>query len=116
MARKINVKLILKLREAKLSRNQIADSRHIARNSVSDVQDKRCVPLSSVKQLLEDIYHEVNLDEGFGLPLETKGHTATLTRESQYTMVIDCDADAIRFIDYDAFFVPSYSPTVIDEM
>lgn len=46
MARKINVKLILELREAKLSRNQIADSRHIARNSVSDVQDKRCVPLS----------------------------------------------------------------------
>ena len=68
----------------------------------------------TVKQLLEDIYHEVNLDEGFGLTLETKGHTATLTRENKYTMVIDCDADAIRFVDYDAFFVPSYSPTVID--
>ena len=37
MARKINVKLILELREASLSRNFIADSRHFARNSVSDV-------------------------------------------------------------------------------
>jgi len=44
MARKINVKLILELWEAKLSRNQIADSRHIARNSVSDKQNGSCNP------------------------------------------------------------------------
>ena len=68
----------------------------------------------TVKQLLEDVYHEVDLDEGFGLTLETNGHTATLTRENKYTMEIDCDADAIRFMDYDAFLVPSNSPTVID--
>ena len=52
MARKINVKLILELREAKLSRNQIADSRHIARNSVSDVfriADERGITYSDIR-------------------------------------------------------------------
>lgn len=37
MARKINVKLILELRAANLSRNTIAATRHISRHSVSDV-------------------------------------------------------------------------------
>lgn len=37
MARKINVKLILELRDAHMSRNGIASTRHISRNSVSDV-------------------------------------------------------------------------------
>ena len=34
---KINVKLILELRDAKMGRNAIASTRHISRNSVSDV-------------------------------------------------------------------------------
>ncbi|MBP3805656.1 MAG: hypothetical protein J6I76_17510 [Oribacterium sp.] len=37
MDRKINVKLIQELRAACLSRNVIADTRHISRHSVSDV-------------------------------------------------------------------------------
>ena len=37
MARKINVKLILELREAKMSRNMIAETRHMSRHSVSEV-------------------------------------------------------------------------------
>ena len=37
MARKIDVKLILELREAKMSRNMIAETRHMSRHSVSDV-------------------------------------------------------------------------------
>lgn len=37
MANKINVKLILELRNAKISRNTIASTRHMSRNSVSDV-------------------------------------------------------------------------------
>ena len=56
MARKINVKLILELREAKLSRNFIADSRHIARNSVSDVfriAEERNITFSDVRSLSE---------------------------------------------------------------
>ena len=54
MARKINVKLILELQEAKLSRNQIADSRYIARNSVSDVfriADERGITYSDIRSL-----------------------------------------------------------------
>lgn len=37
MAKKINVKLILELRDAKMGRNAIASTRHMSRNSVSDV-------------------------------------------------------------------------------
>ena len=37
MARKISVKLILELRNSGLSVNQIANSRHISKHSVSDV-------------------------------------------------------------------------------
>ena len=58
MARKINVKLILELREAKLSRNQIADSRHIARNSVSDVfriADERGITYSDIRSLISHL-------------------------------------------------------------
>ena len=56
MARKINVKLILELREAQLSRNTIADSRHFARNSVSDVfriAEERGITYSDVRSLSE---------------------------------------------------------------
>ncbi|NLN05699.1 MAG: hypothetical protein GX166_12995 [Clostridiaceae bacterium] len=37
MAKKINVKLILELRAANMTRNMIAATRHISKNSVSDV-------------------------------------------------------------------------------
>ena len=37
MANKINVKLILELRKANMSRNEIAATRHISKNSVSEV-------------------------------------------------------------------------------
>ena len=56
MARKINVKLILELREAQLSRNTIADSRHIARNSVSEVfriAEERGITYNDVRSLSE---------------------------------------------------------------
>ena len=68
----------------------------------------------TVKELLQSIYHDVDLDDGFAVDVATEGHTATFTRENRYTMELDCDADTIRFLDYDAFFMPSYSPTVID--
>lgn len=37
MANKINVKLMLELRDARISRNTIASTRHLSRNSDSDV-------------------------------------------------------------------------------
>ena len=68
----------------------------------------------TVRGLLDDIFHDVNLDKGFLLDLKIDGNTAIFTRENGYTMEIDCEKDAIHFMDYDAFLMPSYSPTVID--
>ena len=56
MARKIKVKLILELRDAKLSRNVIASTRHISRHSVSDVfaiADEKGISYSDVRHLDE---------------------------------------------------------------
>ena len=66
----------------------------------------------TVRGLLDDIFHDVNLDKGFLLDLKIDGNTAIFTRENGYTMEIDCEKDAIHFMDYDAFLMPSYSPTV----
>ena len=60
MARKINVKLIMQLRDAGLSRSTIASTRHISRHSVSDVfniADERGVSYNDVRNLEEtDVY------------------------------------------------------------
>lgn len=56
MARKINVKLIMQLRDAGLSRSTIASTRHISRHSVSDVfniADERGIHYSDVRDLEE---------------------------------------------------------------
>jgi transposase len=57
MAAKIKVKLILELHAARMSRNQIADSRHMSRNSVSDVlhiADKLGICFNDVKEMDEE--------------------------------------------------------------
>lgn len=57
MSRKINVKLILKLQKAGLSRNMIAGTRHMSKNSVGDVihiADKRGSTYDDVSSLDED--------------------------------------------------------------
>ena len=54
MAKKINVKLILELRDAGMGRNAIASTRHMSRNSVSDVfhiADSRGIAYSDVRNL-----------------------------------------------------------------
>ena len=60
MAKKINVKLILELRDAGMSRNGIASTRHMSRHSVSDVfhlADDKGITYSDVRFLDEkDIY------------------------------------------------------------
>ena len=56
MARKINVKLIMQLRDAGLSRSTIASTRHISRHSVSDVfniADERGISYADVRDLEE---------------------------------------------------------------
>ena len=62
MARKINVKLILELRSAGLSRNAIAATRHMSKNSVGDVihiADKRGITFEDVCQLDEDAVYRM---------------------------------------------------------
>lgn len=57
MANKINVKLILELRDAKMGRNAIASTRHMSRNSVSDVfhiADKLGISYQDIQSLDED--------------------------------------------------------------
>lgn len=56
MANKINVKLILELRDAGMSRNTIASTRHMSRNSVSDVihiADEKGISFKDVRLLEE---------------------------------------------------------------
>ena len=56
MANKINVKLILELHEAKLSRNAIVKSRHMSCHSVSDVINiamEKGITYSDVRELHE---------------------------------------------------------------
>jgi transposase len=57
MAKKINVKLILELRAANMSRNRIAATRHISKNSVSDVfhiADSKGISYRDVQELEEE--------------------------------------------------------------
>lgn len=57
MANKINVKLILELRDAEMSRNFIASTRHMSRHSVSDVfhiADEKGIKYADVRNLDEN--------------------------------------------------------------
>ena len=60
MARKINVKLFMELRDAGLSRSTIASTRHISRHSVSDVfniADEKGIRYADIRSLGEtEIY------------------------------------------------------------
>lgn len=62
MAKKINVKLILELRDAKMGRNAIASTRHMSRNSVSDVfhiADKLGISYQDICSLDEDTVYRM---------------------------------------------------------
>ena len=57
MARKINVKLILRLRDAGMSRSSIASTRKMSRNSVSDVfriADERHITYANVQDMSDE--------------------------------------------------------------
>lgn len=62
MAKKIKVKLILELRAAHMSRNQISDSRRMSRNSVSDVfriADKLGISFPDIRDVDEDAVYRM---------------------------------------------------------
>ena len=67
MTNKINAKLILALEASRLSRNQIAATRHMSKHSVSDVISiarKKEITYEKVKQLSEEeVYRIIFLDK-----------------------------------------------------
>lgn len=93
---------------------KVEDERSVTLYFADEGHEIPYLDADTVKELLESIYHEVDLDEGFALTVETDGHKTAFIRENGYSMELDCDADTIRFWDFDEFFKPSYSPTIID--
>lgn len=68
MARKINVKLIMELRDAGLSRSMIASARHISRHSVSDVfniADEKVISYGDISSLEEQEVYRLFYPEKF---------------------------------------------------
>ena len=84
MARKINVKLILELRDAKLSRNMIASTRNISRHSVSDVfriADEKGITFADIRSLDENAVYRMFYPD--------KHTTETMYRDPNYAYVHD---------------------------
>ena len=81
-----------------------------------DSRDIPYIDADTAKDLLEMVYHEANGDEGFKLTASKEGNITTFTRENTYTMDVDSENDVISFEDYDSFFTPSWSGTVIDTL
>ena len=72
MAKKINVKLIMELRDAGLSRNMIATTRHMSKNSVSDVihiADRMGISYEDIRQMDEDAAYRLFYPDKF--PVES---------------------------------------------
>lgn len=74
------------------------------------------VDTETIRDMLERTYQEANKDEGYMLTVSEEENRATFTRENGYLMTIDGDKDVIVFPDYDGFFAPSWSSTVIDTL
>ena len=64
---------------------------------------------------MKNIFHQ-NQNISFELKFSKKGEVGTLTRVDgdPYTMTVDCAADKITFLDYDAFIRPDESRVLID--
>ena len=72
------------------------------------------IDIDDAETLIERVYHEINEDDGYSLDVTKKGSLVSLTRDNQYYMEIDFDKDKFSFKDFDAFFVPSWSKTIMD--
>ncbi len=81
---------------------------------VDDNLDIPYIDIDTVEGLIERIYHEINEDNGYSLDVTKKGSLVTFTRDNHYYMNIDFDKDTFGFKDFDAFFVPSWSRTIMD--
>lgn len=82
MANKINVKLILELRDAKMSQNSIASTRHISRHSVSEVFHKA----AELGITYRDVY-SLDENEVYRMFFPDKYAVETLYKEPDYDYV-----------------------------
>lgn len=82
MANKINVKLILELRHAGMSRNAIADTRHMSRNSVSEV-----IHLSDELGITYDAVADLDADTVYRMFFPDKYATELLYTNPDYEYV-----------------------------
>lgn len=79
MANKINVKLILELRKANMSRNEIVATRHMSKNSVSDV-----IHLSAELGITYDDVADVDTDTIYRIFYPDKHATELLYTDPDY--------------------------------
>ena len=82
MANKINVKLILELRKANMSRNEIAATRHISKNSVSEV-----IHLSDDLGITYDDVADIDADTVYRMFYPDKYATELLYTDPDYEYV-----------------------------
>lgn len=82
MANKINVKLILELRKANMSRNEIAATRHTSKNSVSDV-----IHLSDELGITYDDVADIDADTVYRMFYPDKYATELLYTNPDYEYV-----------------------------
>lgn len=82
MANKINVKLILELRKANMSRNEIAATRHISKNSVSEV-----IHLSDDLGITYDDVADIDADTVYRMFYPDKYATESLYTDPDYEYV-----------------------------
>ena len=81
---------------------------------VNDVNDLPYVNLSDWVDMLVTVNQLVLEDEGYGVSLETDGEIAMLTRENDFSMLIDFDEGTIMFDDYDFFVHSSGEKSLLD--
>lgn len=74
------------------------------------------VSLADWTEILTMVMKVAYMDMGlsFRLKYTPEGQTGILTREDNYTMVVDCEKDTITFLDYDAFLRPEENRNLVD--
>lgn len=70
---------------------------------IDDAMDLPYIEMSDLCELLNRVYHDLANDAGYSLSIEKDGPLAALTRENNYSLLIDFEKGTMLFDDYDAF-------------
>ena len=81
---------------------------------INDVDDLPYVELVYWMDILVTLAREFNGDKEFDMVLNWDGPNAAYSRENQYTMAMDFDADTIVFDDYNGFLHSSQNTALLD--